>query len=515
MALLGCTEPRVFTPPLRELTPESSLGFAAVEFAEQVCGVTLYPYQRWLLIHALEIVGDLGGSWHFRFRKLVILVARQNGKSTLSQILSLFFLYVLRVDLVIGTAQDLDVAEDIWAGAVDIAEETPELAEDIVQLVKVNGKKALVLSGKRKYKVKAANRRAGRGLSGDLIMLDELREHQHWAAWSAITNTSMARPNAVILCLSNAGDSSSVVLKYLRLVAHRALGDPDGVNAATDPASLLTGEASEEGESDDSLGLFEWSAPPGAGVWDRDGWAQANPALGYGYVTERSLASAAASTPEPEFRVENLCQWVDGLIAGPFPPGAWDAGVVDASSQIVGEVVACVEVSDDRGRAAVVLAGRRADGKPQGEVVAYVSSAKAALEWLTSPERAVRPSSVVVRTGGQARTLAADLVAAGLVVREWKSDDVAQACGSLYDLVRGDDGGTGADLRHTSHPALDAAAESAPTRRVGDRWVWDSSKALADISCLWALTGAVWGLLHQSESAAPEPFLASSRLVVI
>jgi phage terminase large subunit-like protein len=85
----------------------------------------LLPWQRWLLIHLLELRED--GT--LRFRTVVVLVARQNGKSTLSQVLALWFMYVYGAALVIGTAQDLDVAEEIWQGAVDLVEETPELRE--------------------------------------------------------------------------------------------------------------------------------------------------------------------------------------------------------------------------------------------------------------------------------------------------------------------------------------------------------------------------------------------------
>ena len=55
MTLVGSEEPRIFTPPLRELTPETSLGFSVVEFAEEVLEIQLLPWQRWFLIHALEL----------------------------------------------------------------------------------------------------------------------------------------------------------------------------------------------------------------------------------------------------------------------------------------------------------------------------------------------------------------------------------------------------------------------------------------------------------------------------
>ena len=92
----GYTEPRVFTPPLRELTPDTTLGFAVIDFAHDVMAVELLPWECWLFIHALEIVGDLEGEWYFRFRTIVVLIARQNGKTMMSEVLSLF-LYVFYV----------------------------------------------------------------------------------------------------------------------------------------------------------------------------------------------------------------------------------------------------------------------------------------------------------------------------------------------------------------------------------------------------------------------------------
>ena len=73
MALEGSEVPRLFTPPLRELTPATSLGFAADKFASDVLGIDLLPWQRWLLIHALELLED----GRPRFRTVLLLVARR------------------------------------------------------------------------------------------------------------------------------------------------------------------------------------------------------------------------------------------------------------------------------------------------------------------------------------------------------------------------------------------------------------------------------------------------------
>lgn len=39
--IYGCEAPRIFTPPLRDLTPETTLGFEVIEFAEDVLQVEL------------------------------------------------------------------------------------------------------------------------------------------------------------------------------------------------------------------------------------------------------------------------------------------------------------------------------------------------------------------------------------------------------------------------------------------------------------------------------------------
>lgn len=536
---LGSETPRIFTPPLRELTPQTSLGFAAIEFATEVCDIDLYPWQRWLLIHALELdpaltvdTIDRRGRLDpiFRFRKVVVLVARQNGKSTLSQVLSLFFLYVLGTDLVLGTAQDLDTAEEVWDGALDIIEETPELAALADKPIRVNGKKTIRLLSGERYKVKAANRRAGRGLSGDLILLDELREHQSWDAWGAITKTTQARPAAMIWALSNAGDATSVVLRYLRKRAHEALGDPDGINADDDPSRLLPSAAEvddladltespgqdlepEDFEEDvDSLGLFEWSAPPGCSVLDRDGWAWANPSMGYG-ISERTIAGDAHGDPEWVFRTEVLCQWSDGSLEGPFPPGQWERGVdVDSAIADDSRLVFALDVSADRTHSHIAVAGFRDDGLPHVEVVASRAGTDWPLTWISERATADEPMTVVVQArGAPASSLIDDLKALDHVdVVEVGGTDLGNATARLYDAVKEsalvEQPGQvprRQGLCHLPQPVLDVAAATAVPKILSDGGMaWDRRKSPTDIAPLVAVTFALWHLLQPVEEPA-------------
>jgi hypothetical protein len=519
-ALLGHAEPRICTPPLRPLVPgmfdpdtgavieaPTTLGYAAIDFATYVLGIKLYPWQKALLIRGLELRED--GT--FRFRNLVVLVARQNGKSTLSQILALYFLYcVSDCRLVLGTAQDLDTAEEVWDGALEMIEGQEELNGLALPPILRNGKKTIRLVDGCRYKVKAAGRRSGRGLTGDLVMLDELREHQTWQAWSAITKTTMARPNAQVWAFSNAGDSTSVVLRYLRAMAHKALGDPDGVNANADPASLLAddGDLSDEdvedlAVEDDSLFIAEWSAPPGVSVWNRDGWAQANPSLGYGGFTQRAISSAAATDPEGEFRTEVLCQWIDGVLKGPFPAGTWGSGI-DKAAAIAEDarIGYCLDVSWDRSSAYIAAAGDNDEGNPVVEVVARRPGTEWITGWFTDPDEPQRKGyRVAIQPSGPAGSLIEELTDAGIEVVEWKGLDLGRSCADFYDAVKEH------RLRHRPAPVLDVPAGVAVTRPLaGDTWVWDRRKSPVDISGLVAVTGALWLATVPSEEA--EPFFA-------
>ena len=112
-------------------------------------------------------------------------------------------------------------------------------------------------------------------------------------------------------------------MRSLRKLAHEALGDPDGINADPTVLQVVVEEDDDLIEDEDSLGIFEWSAPPGCSIGDRDGWAQANPSLGYS-ITEKAIASAARTDPEWVFRTEVLCQWSEGTLDGLFPTGVWE-----------------------------------------------------------------------------------------------------------------------------------------------------------------------------------------------
>lgn len=522
----GNTVPRVYTPPLRPVeprTPETelnTLGYSVIDFAESILGFNLYPYQEWLLVHALELKEDGG----FRFKTIVVLIARQNGKSTLGQIIALWALYVLQIGLMVGTAQDLATAETLWEETVDLAYSHPALESMVAKVNRTNGQKSIEIQPqkfsddkaerrkKAEYKVKASTRKAARGLSSDLLLLDEIREHTNWEAWGAISKTTLARPKSLTWLFSNAGDEFSVVLMSLRKKAHAALGDPDGINDLGVPS--LTEEVEElESVADlSTLGVFEWSASPGRDKWDRDGWAEANPALGYGLINEEGLAAAASTDPDPVFRTECLCQWVLGAIEGPFPDNSWE-DCTDLSGRITdtSPLSYCVDVSVDRSTAWIAVVGGRADGRPQGEIAAGRPGGgwyEWVPEWFQRKADGGEQIRVVVpaRSMNHANVLIEPLQRIdGVEVIEWTGPDIVNGCGLIYDRVVAVTKTPFPEppFAHRGQEALNLAAATAAQRISGDAWYWDRRNSAQDAAPLMAVTGALWDFLRLPEEPPP------------
>lgn len=457
--MMGYTEPRIWTPPLSELTPETSLGFACIEYATTVLGKNLYPWQEWALIHMLEIIGDLHSEWKFRFRTVVVDVSRQNGKTELSEVIASFFLNVLCVDSIFGTSLSLDKAEEVWEKVINDQESIPELSAEIDRVSRTNGNKRLILTGLRQYKVGAPTRRAGRGDSNDLVMLDELREHRDWEAWAAAAASINAKPNGLIVCFSNAGDPDSIVLRQLREQAIAAIKGTESEDFGGDVDAT-------------TLGLFEWSAPEEAETDDMEALAQANPALGYGYLTERALMSNRQTFPESKFRSECMCQQVETILPQPFPDGAWNAGV-DEASQIAptSEIMYGIDMSQDRRWTTIAACGMREDGNYHIEVIARRVGTEWAIDWFRA--RAYKqPMKLAFQSRGAPVSGLAEQICTldGVERVAVEGKDLTAGWGRFWDGIAASDPSEqrgGVKIFHLPQPVLDMPAKTCQTRNLG------------------------------------------------
>jgi hypothetical protein len=499
VALLGSTEPRLWTPPLRELTPATSYGFDVVAFARDVLGKPLDPWEEWLVVHAGELLPD----GRPRFRVVLVLVARQNGKTWLCVVLSLFWLFVERVPLVLGTSTNLDYAKESWEKAVTLAEDTEVLATEIPPrsgVRRANGEQTLSTTDRCRYKIAASNRRGGRSLTVHRLVADELREHGDWSAWNAAMPAMNAVPDAQAFAISNQGDERSVVLRALR---KSALGYIDS------------------GEGDRRLGLFEWSAPDGSDPTNVAALAQANPNLGHRIELDSLLGAAlrakeAGGEELAGFKTEVMCMDVP-MLDPAIDPDAWnrceDAGDLSALRD---RVALAIDVSMDAQHATLVAAALLADGRVRVEVVRAWSGPGCTRELrrdLPGLVRQVRPRVFGWFPAGPAAAVAANLAdrkrsgpvawpPAGVTVEEIRRD-VAAVCMGFGELV------ASGQVAHSDDPLLNSHVIATEKLHQGDAWRF-TRKGAGYCDATYAAAGAVH-LARTLPPARPRPMVVGAR----
>jgi len=490
----GSTVPRLWTPPLRELTPETSYGFEVIDFARDVLDHPLDEWQEWLVVHAGELLPD--GTP--RFSTVLVLVSRQCGKTEVLVVLSLWWLFVERVPLVLGTSTKLDYAKESWRKAVKLARRVPDLADEIPKrggVRETNGEQELATVDDCRYKIAASNAEGGRSLSIDRLILDELRMHHSYEAWDALEPTTSARPGSQIWALSNAGSDKSVVLNDKR----------------ADALAFI-----ETGEGDDDLGLFEWSAPEDADPTDLGALAQANPALGHRKNARKLLANARRAVARggealTGFKTEHMCIRVR-MMDPAIDPGAWSRGLVPGDlSAVRSRVALVVDISLDQlhgtAYAAAVLPDERVriDFVQEFAGLGCTDKLRRALPALLAR---VKPQALGWLPSGPAASLAADLAdrklpgwpPPGVTIAEIRGE-TASICMGFAELS------AAGQLVHSGDPLLDAQVAGAERLRRGDVWVF-SRKGEGHCDAVYAAAGAA----HLARTLPPP--VGKPRLVI-
>lgn len=522
MKYVGRETPRLWTKPLRELTPETSRGFEVIDFARDFLHVELRPWQKWLLIHGLELLPN--GS--YRFRRVIVLVARQNGKTMLAAVLACWWLFVESqrdpervppVDFkVLGTAQNLDIAREPWGKVKRWADPDPDEAESAAaaipalqqataKVLDANGKEQILAQSLAHYEVRAA--RSARGKPAARVLMDELREQDNWSAWNATSQTAKSFWNGQLWGLSNAGSAKSVVLKAQREYGLKLI-DEQAEFMAHDGADL----ADYAEAHDATVALFEWSAPDGCPLDDVEGILQANPSIGYGGITVASCISDSRSMPEADYRTEVLCQWVVAQVIGYIQIRDWRECEVDPEAVSVprgARTVWGVDTSQDRSMTFVASATLLEDGRPFVQVIAARAGMLWLPDWLADLAAQSGHNEVAVQSrGAPAMEFVDPLERAGLTVHGIDGSHVGSATGVIRDRVR--DG----VLVTVSQPDVEVAVQGGLTRRYAENDAWSRIESQpVDIAPLCAATWALFAL-ETAQSDAPKSAYESHGLMV-
>lgn len=456
--LYGYTEPRLATEPLRALTRATTLGYQVIDFAEQI-GWPLLPWQQEVVKRGFELTSD----GELRFRVVLVLVARQNGKSHLSRVISLWRMFVRNPGgMVLGAAQDLDTSREQMEKAAQLALDVPALKRGVRAVRHGNGKEAIELSpavGGAVYKIVATNETAGRGKTICHVTFDEIRLQKDWASWGSLRKTITAVEDGQVWAISNAGDINATVLNSLR-------------------ESALAGR-------DESLCLLEYSGADGCDLDDWDAIRHANPSMGHFKSMERDIRSSLGTDPPDLFRAEVLCQTVRQL-EGAIDATAWQscqdrAGTLEHSRE---QLAMCVEVAFEGDHISAVIAAEQADGRVRVEVAGAWSSVADARRELPTLIDKIDPAQLSYFAVGPSATFGTDLGRWHHDVRVISGSEVSACCQELAGLVKS------RMLLHPGDDLLDAQVGNSRKVTQGDGWRF-GRKSGSHVDAVYALAGAV------------------------
>ena len=461
VGLIGSTEPRIHTPLLKGRTKSQEVA----DLADKI-GLPLIPWQRWVLDDLLSV--DENDLW--RKKTALILVARQNGKTHLARMLILSHLFLWGSKNVLGMSSNRNMALDTFRNVAYTIEDNQFLKDQVRQIRLANGQESITLLNGARYEIAAATRDAPRGKTADLLYIDELRE---WSeeAFTAALPVTRARPNAMTLMTSNAGDGFSTVLNELR---ERCLSYPP-----------------------ENLGFYEWSAPQHCKINDKKAWAMANPALGH-LITEQTLEESVSTNSIEATRTEMLCQWIDSTVS-PWVYGSIEQ-CSDSSLEIpVGpQTIMAFDIAPTRRSGALVM-GQMKDGKIAVGLAQLWSSEVAIDEIKMSSDinewaRKYHPTTICYDK------YATQSIATRLEQSGWRMQDVSgqafyQACSDLSDAL--------ANIRlvHSGQPELVQHLNNCAAKTNDAGWRIIRRKSAGDVTAAISLAMVVSQLTKPQQTA--------------
>lgn len=468
------SEPVGVQVPSHFLAPEwgSTSGDDACDLAEAV-GLRLLPWQKLVLRNAL---GErVNGAWDAF--EVGLIVPRQNGKNVVLLARELAGLFLFGESQIIHTAHKFKTARSAFRDLRKIVEDNSFLLDRVAKINESNDNVSILLKNGNRIDFLARQGGGGRGLSGDLVVLDEAFQIDETLV-SDLLPTLSARPSPQLWYTSSTGFEYSDVLRSVR---DRALEKPD---------------------ENKHLAFFEWSADLDEVEWDSvDAVVQSNPSLGYvqswDWIREVDLRGMSESA----YRRERLGVWADASNEAAIGVDVWKRS--EASPEVLVGVKPVrrslgLEVTRDRDLAVLAGAVELSDGR----VVVDIVAAQAGVAWVQDEVAAVvkrqKPyAGVVVDAMSGAASLGMALSQAGVPVSMANTNDVTAGTETVFDLLmREDDGDPDPGLLHSSHPLLDDAAFTARRRLVGSsrtKWTW-AQYGEVNVEPLRAVTLAVRGL---------------------
>lgn len=433
-------------------------------------GTPLMPWQRMAADVALEL--DADGRFHYR--RIVISVPRQAGKTTMTLALGLHRTLTTPNGKVWYTAQTGQSARERFIG--DLVPGAVKILGSAVNVKKGAGDTRLEFPAiHSQFRPHPPNDEYLHGEQSDLNLIDEpwaFSEVKGDALIQALKPTQNTRPNSQTVYLSTMGDARST---WWHNIVDRA----------------------REG-TDDRTCICDWGLPESSDPSDLDAVIDAHPAVGY-TIEPQAIFDAAADMKPAEFARAY------GNVRTQSRVSVFNAETLAAvftetdSIAPTSRVSFGVAVSWDRARAVIAVAGFDAVGVP----VVEIADARPGSAWavdviprLTDHD----PLSIMVDARSPASTIAADPALAD-VVEIPDSRQLAAGTAKFLDRI------SNGDIRLKRDAELAAAFDVLTLKTVGDLGqMIDRKHSAGSIAHIEAAILALTGL-EQSPPPAPDPMI--------
>jgi hypothetical protein len=468
--------------PLNFHIPEyydSSLADRALVFLKVICQFELDEWQEWVLYNSLLL--DKRGK--FSAKEVCLLVPRQNGKTYIAEARELVGLFLIPEEQYIThSAQVFRTAKESYWRMLRRLRKIPELWAQVESHPSSNDNVAIQLTNGKRLVYSARGKDPGRGLSGDLVVLDEGYAITD-DVMEALMPSMSARPNAQMWYCSSTGMEDSDVLLRMR------------TKGMEQRARKLAGESLRT----DRMLLAEWCAEEGCAIDDIEQWYLSNPALGLRIELD-TIFDELGSMSEKGFKRERLGLWHDMSVRNVIDPDTWrDCGVVTA--QMLGDYCAALDISPDASQSSISVAGHTRNGKRYIEVIwagPYITTEVLSElhGFFNAPSQ--QPLLLAVQgASSAAQALVPRIETMGIEVLSLGQKDVAAGCEDIKNRAYQ---GT---LVHNGEPSLAVAVNGATKYRIGAKvgtkdleneedlgWGWARRDSSIDITGLCACTWA-------------------------
>ncbi|MFE6846556.1 terminase [Streptomyces sp. NPDC057686] len=498
------------TPRIEHLPSDvwRSDGQEAIELAESA-GLTLDPWQQYCIHNALTFRRN--GSW--AAKEVGLVVSRQNGKGSILEARELAGLFLLDEEMIIHSAHLFDTSLEAFTRILTLIESTPDLDKFVSShggsVKRSHGEEGITIyrdGKKRRLRFKTRTKGGGRGLTGDCVICDEAM-YLDSPQVAALLPTVSARPNPQIWYTGSAGDENS---EHFGRVRSRGISHSDPrlffAEWSVDACGDYCADPCEEGHDETGVPAADHPLTPAL----VRSYARANPGLGIRISVEHCETERRSMDGEA-FKAERL-----GVGTWPVEGDAWR--VIDEESWLNRHdplsapqkpFVLAVDVTPDRSRSCIAVAGANGEGLTHVEVTGHDEKLdiRPGTAWVVPRLKKLmkehRITHVVIDRGGQAGMFYDELDAEpGLTVLTPTAREYAQGCGWFAGGCRPRRGNK-PWIVHINQPPLTTAVAGADKRDLADLWAWDKRAATADISPLVAVTLAAWG--HHKVASKPKP----------